>query len=151
MNKVKIKWKCTRCGKCCLTVPCIFAQVKYNITSRNRKMCPELKKNGSDYKCLLIERDSEVRGVLISGDCDSPALSHLKKGINAASIVREFFPNATSEQINNILWDYTGYPEFWDIPKDGWTATQCLRKQLRDLKSEATESKSSRLYRESML
>jgi len=131
---MKETWKCARCGKCCLTVPCIFAQVKYNITSGNGKVCPELVKDDSGYRCLLIERDAEARGVLLSGDCDDPALSHLKRKFNVVSIVREFFPKATKEQIEDILWSHTSYPEFWNIPEDGWTATQCLRKQLGELK-----------------
>ena len=133
-------FKCTRCGKCCLTVPCVFARVKYGITSDNGKTCPALVKDDSGYRCLLIERDAEVRDILLSGDCDDPALSHLKSKVDAMSIVREFFPKANKEQIDYILWNCTGYPEFWNIPQDGWTATQCLRKQLGKLKVKSNDS-----------
>jgi hypothetical protein len=31
-----------------------------------------------------------------------------------------------------ILWNETGYPEFWNIPADGNTPEECLRKQVRE-------------------
>jgi hypothetical protein len=127
------KWECENCGKCCLAIPCIFAQVRYGVTSKNGKTCPELVQEDSHYKCLLIERDAEIREVLISGDCDNPELTHLKKKVDVIPIVKEYFPKATKKQINDILWSHTGYPDFWNIPDDGWTATQCLRTQLKIL------------------
>jgi hypothetical protein len=130
------KFECKRCAKCCLTIPCIFAQVKYGITSKNGKICPELVKEDLGYKCLLIERDTEARKVLITGDCDDPALAHLKKKFDAADIVKEYFPEATEEEIGSILWGHTGFPDFWNIPQDGWTAGQCLRKQLSELRED---------------
>ena len=127
----KDKFICKRCGKCCLTVPCVFAQVKYNIHKGSTETCPELVKDESGlYKCLLIERDIEVREILISGDCDDPKLAHLKEKIDASSIVREYFPKAN----DYILWGHTSFPNFWNIPRDGWTSTQCLRTQLAQLK-----------------
>lgn len=128
------KLECKRCGKCCLTIPCIFAQVKHGITSKNGTICPELLAKDSGYTCLLIERDVEAREVLLSGDCDDPILAHLKKKFEVIPIVKEYFPTASEEEIENILWNHTSYPEFWNIPEDGWTAKQCLRKQLSKLK-----------------
>ena len=128
-----IKFKCSRCGVCCLTIPCVFAQVRYHLTSKSKERCPELVNDGDGYKCLLIKRDPEAKAALITGDCDDPALAHLKKKIDATGIVKEYFPLATQGEIENILWTYTGYPEFWNIPQDGWSASQCLRKQLREL------------------
>lgn len=48
--------------------------------------------------------------------------------------VLEYFPDANEEQVEFILWEKTGFPSFWDIPKDGNTAEECLRKQLLDFK-----------------
>jgi len=96
------------------------------------KVCPALTKDNSGYKCLLIEKDPEVRGCLIDGQCDDPDLAHLKRKIDGAAIVREFFPSISDDEIGYILWNHTGYPEFWNIPEDGWTASQCLRKQLSE-------------------
>lgn len=45
-------------------------------------------------------------------------------------VVREYFPTATDDQALNILWEYTGYPGFWNIPEDGATPEECMRKQL---------------------
>ena len=132
-TKIEIEFKCKRCGKCCLTIPCVFAQARYHLTSKSKEVCPELVSDSDGYKCLLIERDSEVKALLITDDCDDPALAHLKKKIDAVSIVKEYFPSATEQDIGNILWNYTAFPEFWNIPEDGWTPSQCLRKQLKEL------------------
>jgi len=132
----KAPFVCTHCGKCCLTIPCIFAQVKYLITSKSGTTCPDLvKRDDGTYSCSLIERDAEAREVLLSGDCDAPDKVALKKQFSVKEIVLEYFPNATDEVISDILWNYTSYPNFWNIPEDGWTSTQCLRKQLSKLKN----------------
>ena len=127
------KWECKHCGKCCLTIPCVFAQAKYAMSKGDGKICPALVKNGDGYKCLLIEKDAEVRAILLDSQCDDPDLAHLKKKTDAVAIVREFFPLASDDKVSHILWNYTGFPEFWNIPEDGWTASQCLRKQLSEL------------------
>lgn len=44
-------------------------------------------------------------------------------------LVREYFPNATDKEVNHILWNYTGYPEFWH-----GDAEHCCREQLQHLK-----------------
>jgi len=51
-------------------------------------------------------------------------------------IVREYFPDATDDNIEFLVWEKTGYPEFWDIPKDGNTPEECFRKQLQDFVDE---------------
>jgi hypothetical protein len=53
-------------------------------------------------------------------------------GITARDIAREYFPDATDEECEYLIWERTGYPSFWDIPKDGLTPAECFRKQLRD-------------------
>jgi hypothetical protein len=92
-------------------------------------------KDGVAYKCLLIEANVEVRDTLLDGQCDDPSKDYLKEKIDATAIVREFFPSLNDDAVINILWNHTGFPEFWDIPKDGWTASQCLRTQLSKLKA----------------
>jgi hypothetical protein len=52
---------------------------------------------------------------------DSPTIS---------GIVREYFPTATDEQIEHILWGKTGFPGFWQMPRDGQSPEACLRSQL---------------------
>jgi len=36
-----------------------------------------------------------------------------------------------------ILWNFTGYPDFWNIPEDGKTPEECCKKQLIQLKEKA--------------
>ena len=55
-------------------------------------------------------------------------------------LVREYFPDATDEQTEFILWEKTGYPGFWNIGVDGNTPEECLRKQLQNFQNEV-ESK----------
>jgi len=111
----------------------VFAQVKYEINSKSEKTCPELVSDGDGYRCTLIERDEEARDILMDGECDDPKLAHLKKKVDASAIVKEYFPKATEAEVMDILWSHTSFPDFWDIPRDGWTATQCLRTQLGEL------------------
>ena len=47
--------------------------------------------------------------------------------------VRDYFPDAPDEDVEFILWERTGYPSFWCIPRDGNTIEECLRKQLKHL------------------
>lgn len=52
--------------------------------------------------------------------------------INIREVVREYFPDATDDFIEYIVWEKTGYPAFWNIPRDGATPEECFRKQLAD-------------------
>ena len=54
-------------------------------------------------------------------------------------VVREYFPDASDEDVEFILWERTGYPSFWRIPKDGASSIECLRKQLSDYKREVKD------------
>mgnify|MGYP001571155848 CR=1 FL=1 len=51
----------------------------------------------------------------------------------ALKITKEYFPNVTKEELDNILWEYTGFPGFWNIPEDGNTRMfkQSIKKILR--------------------
>ena len=48
-------------------------------------------------------------------------------------VVLEYFPDASDEDVEFILWERTGYPSFWRIPRDGASPIECLRKQLKHL------------------
>ena len=56
-------------------------------------------------------------------------------------LVREYFPDATDDEVDFILWEKTGFPEFWNIGVDGDTPLECLRKQLQDFKNETENRK----------
>lgn len=51
-------------------------------------------------------------------------------------IVKEYFPEATDEEANHILWNETGFPCFWRLGEDGATPIECCRKQLKEFKEE---------------
>jgi hypothetical protein len=54
-------------------------------------------------------------------------------------VVREYFPGASDEFIEYVVWSKTGYPGFWNIPEDGNTPEECFRKQLKDFKDGIVE------------
>jgi len=56
-----------------------------------------------------------------------------------AEVVREYFPDASDEVVDFILWERTGFPGFWNILGDGETTEACLRKQLRDFQMEVKD------------
>ena len=37
----------------------------------------------------------------------------------------------TDAEVEHVLWEHTGWPAFWNIPADGNTPEECLRKQVR--------------------
>ena len=47
-------------------------------------------------------------------------------------IAREVFPEAEydDDYLEYVIWNETGYPSFWHIPRDGRTPAECLRMQL---------------------
>jgi hypothetical protein len=51
--------------------------------------------------------------------------------MTAIELVKEYFPAVTDRQANMILWEYTGFPEFFDGPG---TVEECLRRQLQELR-----------------
>lgn len=52
-------------------------------------------------------------------------------------VVREFYPYAHDGDVGFILWNFTGYPGFWNIPEDGETPIECCRTQVRKLAKSA--------------
>lgn len=50
--------------------------------------------------------------------------------MNCLEIAKEYFPDYGRGKLAYILWEYTGYPAFWNMPEDGETPEECLRKQL---------------------
>ena len=61
------------------------------------------------------------------------------EGQSAQQIAREYFPEATEEEIEFIIWGKTGFPSFWQIPKDGATPEECFRKQLAEFAASVKE------------
>lgn len=62
--------ECKRCGECCLSTPCIFAQMRHNISKKNMISCPDLIKREDGYSCKLIESDPIIASILLDGMCD---------------------------------------------------------------------------------
>ncbi len=48
----------------------------------------------------------------------------MKKGKTYLDLARKYFPKATDEELNHILWEYTGFPSFYKNLKE-------LKKQLK--------------------
>lgn len=53
-------------------------------------------------------------------------------GKTIGDIVQEYLPGATEADSDYVVWEKTGFPYFWNIPEDGNTPEECLRKQLQD-------------------
>jgi hypothetical protein len=47
------------------------------------------------------------------------------------TVAHEFGREASVDDSEYILWEHTGYPSFWHIPRDGNTPEECLRTQVR--------------------
>lgn len=54
-------------------------------------------------------------------------------------IAREYFPDLDDRQLTDLIWHFTGFPHWWNIPKDGATPEECFRKQLAVLRDDPTE------------
>ena len=54
--------------------------------------------------------------------------------MTAHEIAKEVFPGKSDEELDFIIWEKTGFPSFWNIPEDGNTPEECLRKQLMEFK-----------------
>ncbi len=48
-----------------------------------------------------------------------------------ARVLNEYGLPTEENQVHNILWGETGFPWWWDIPKDGATPEECLRTQVQ--------------------
>lgn len=56
-------------------------------------------------------------------------------------LVREYFPDATEQEVLDILWNYTGYPGFWDGDPE-----TCCRAQLQYLKDVGRDQVDAELF-----
>ena len=61
---------------------------------------------------------------------------HPTPTLSALKVAREYFPDRDDEFLGHIIWSHTGFPYFWDIPADGNTPEECLRKQLKEVQEE---------------
>lgn len=48
----------------------------------------------------------------------------------AQDIARSMGKKLTDEQADRIIWEFTGFPAFWNIPRDGDTPEECIRTQI---------------------
>lgn len=51
-----------------------------------------------------------------------------------ADIVREYFPGISDQKADAILWEFTGWPCFWNGDPE-----ECMRKQLQESADEVRE------------
>jgi hypothetical protein len=51
---------------------------------------------------------------------------------SAQDVAREYFPDASDEELEHIIWEHTGYPEFW--PDGSKTPEENFRMQLQEFK-----------------
>ncbi len=58
-----------------------------------------------------------------------------KKGLTFGEVVREYFPDASDDDVDYILWEKTGYPSFWETDD----TEACLRKQLQEFKEKVNK------------
>jgi hypothetical protein len=86
MNSTEPQTECTRCGECCKTVPCIFAQIKYCITEFDGKPCPELHFEKGLAVCDWIEREDWMKEAMVGTGCDKPTG---KAGMSFMFVVKE--------------------------------------------------------------
>lgn len=49
-------------------------------------------------------------------------------------IAQEYFPDASKEALDHIIWGLTGFPHFWNISEQGQTPLQCFHYQLREVR-----------------
>jgi hypothetical protein len=77
--------------------------------------------------------------------------------MKTGEIIREeagkFGLTLEDDDVEYVLWEHTGFPEFWHIPEDGATPEECLRKQVRDWAQRVLERRRARtgLQRPSIL
>lgn len=63
---------CIRCGQCCLTIPCFWAQMWHGLTKESDK-CPrlELLPDGK-YNCTMMKQNSTMRHEMLKTGCHYP-------------------------------------------------------------------------------
>mgnify|MGYP001600397608 CR=1 FL=1 len=69
-------------------------------------------------------------------------------GAQASAIVREFFPDYSTEQVDALLWECTGWPAFWRTDETH-TIADCLRAQVRECADDVAAGRDpfERVYR----
>jgi hypothetical protein len=88
--KTKTTIKCTCCGECCKTVPCIFAQMRFGIDEWNVKPCPEFKEENGVATCSWIERDPWMQHNFLGTGCEKPVYAKKPEGtMSLLDVVKE--------------------------------------------------------------
>lgn len=49
----------------------------------------------------------------------------------AKEVAKDFGIELSDQEADYVIWEQTGFPEFWNIPKDGNSPEECLRTQLK--------------------
>lgn len=62
-----------------------------------------------------------------------------------AQLVREYFPDADDDDVENILWNYTGFPGFWS--DENLTPEENLRIDLQHLQDVGFEQVDTEMER----
>jgi hypothetical protein len=64
---------CIRCGGCCKSIPCYFAQIYYNLTKKNKGKCPELvREQNGKYICQRMLWDTTLKREMLGTGCHYP-------------------------------------------------------------------------------
>lgn len=123
-----MSFECKHCGECCLACPCRVAQHLYGI--HRGDVCPALENHYGYYWCSIMADNSEYTDALINGLCSHPNYGN-ENTWNAMKVAKEILPHLDEDALESIIWNETGYPDFWRIPQDGWTGLQCFKNQLK--------------------
>lgn len=51
--------------------------------------------------------------------------------MTALQVAKEYLPGLTDEDLDHVLWTYTGFPEFFVLEPGETTIEPALRRQLR--------------------
>lgn len=60
---------CKRCGRCCLTVPCLWGQLFYGLTEEHPK-CPALVEENGMLTCTAMKQNKQMRKAMLGKGCD---------------------------------------------------------------------------------
>lgn len=84
-------------------------------------------------RCDYCKRDPKTKPCKFEDRHRDPRSIETNHRITWRQVVRSASPRRLSDdEVDYILWNRTGFPEYWDIPADGKTPEECCRKQLAE-------------------
>jgi hypothetical protein len=97
----------------------------------------------NDFNQAAYAEGWQAMDAKIQEDAEKKVRDAMNKrpNVSAIDIAREYFPGLSDQELLNIMWGKTGFPAFWNIPKDGNTPEECFRKQLADWKQHLADPK----------